>query len=80
MERQAAIDATTSSIATKTTNTGSLTAIVGGLTANEWLAIAGAVIAVLGFFTNLYFQDRRDRREQREHERRMQLMESELGD
>lgn len=75
-----AIDAAAATLGTKATYTGGGTAVVGGLTANEWLTIAGVLIAVLGFFTNLYFQHRRDQREELEHQRRMAQMASERGD
>jgi hypothetical protein len=65
---------------TKTTYAGGGTALVGGLTANEWLTVIGVLIAVLGFLTNLYFQHRRDKREEREHKRRMDHMASRPGD
>ena len=75
-----AIDATAATFGTKATYTGGGTAVVGGLTSNELLTIIGVVIAVLGFLTNLYFQARRDYREEREHERRMAQLASRPGD
>lgn len=86
MSREA-MDVSAATVATKATYTGGGTAALAGLTANEWLAIAGVVVAVLGFLTNLYFQRRRDLREEREHElevleqtRRIQKMNSQRGD
>lgn len=37
---------------------GSGLAIFAGLTANEFVAIVGAIIAVLGFFVNWYYKHR----------------------
>lgn len=80
MDRQTAIEATVSSYATKTMGTGGATALAGGLTSNEYMAIAGVILAALGFLTNLWFQHRRDKREEVEHNRRMEQMASERGD
>lgn len=80
-------DATMSSYASKLTTTGAGTAVVGGLSHNEVLAIIGAAVAVLGLLTNWYFQHRRDARERREderreaeHQKRMRQMQTKPGD
>lgn len=44
---------------------GGVTAITGGLTTTEWLAIIGAVVTVLGFLVQLWATYRRDQREQK---------------
>lgn len=82
-----AVEASATTLSAKAFYGGGSTAVVGGLTANEWLAIGGVVVAVLGFLTNLYFQHRRDLREERvaqleeiEHKRRMAQMASRPGD
>ena len=50
---------------------GGATAVIAGMTASEFAALAGIVIALLGWLTQIYFNRKRDRREQREHEARM---------
>lgn len=80
MDKQTALETTVSSYATKAMGTGGATALAGGLTANEIMAFVGVVLAGLGFLTNLWFQHRRDRREDREHQRRMEMMASGPGD
>ena len=60
---------------------GSASALWFGLSAGEFAAVAGAIVGVLGYLTQVYFNRRRDRREtadrlerQAEHEARMAAM------
>jgi heme exporter protein D len=78
--KHSAVVGSATTFGTKATYAGSGTALIGGLAANEWLAVVGVLIAVLGFLTNLYFQHRRDKREEREHQRRMDHMATRPGD
>lgn len=50
---------------------GSGTAVYFGMTANEWAALGGLLVAVIGLAVTWYFQRKRDKREQAEFERRM---------
>jgi hypothetical protein len=50
---------------------GGASAFVFGLTANEFAALGGIVVGVLGLLVQWYFNRRRDRREQAEFEARM---------
>lgn len=50
---------------------GSASALFFGLSASEFAAIVGAVVAVTGLAVQWYFNRRRDRREQTEHLLRM---------
>lgn len=82
-----AIEASAVAIGNKATAAGGGAAVLGGLSANEWLAVIGAVVAVLGYLTSAYFQNRKDQREARaaqlveiEHKRRMEQMASRPGD
>lgn len=50
---------------------GGASAFVFGLTANEFAALSGIVVGVLGLLVQWYFNRRRDRREQAEFEARM---------
>lgn len=54
---------------------GSGTAIYFGLSANELAAFGGLIIAGIGLLVTWYFQRKRDRREQAEHDRKMGLYE-----
>jgi hypothetical protein len=47
------------SVANRTTIGGGGLAIFGGYTLNEWAIIAGIVLGVLGFVTDLYFKHKR---------------------
>ena len=50
---------------------GGASAVLFGLSASEFAAFVGAVVAVLGLIVQAYFNSRRDRREQAEHLARM---------
>jgi hypothetical protein len=54
---------------------GSGTALWFGLTANEWMALGGFIVAVVGLLVTWHYQRKRDRREQAEFDRRMGLHE-----
>lgn len=83
-----AVEAATIALSNKATYVGGGTAAVLGFMHQNMVAICGIALGVLGFLTNLYFQKRRDQREQRlrelaeqdddrrerEHLRRMQKM------
>jgi beta-lactamase regulating signal transducer with metallopeptidase domain len=45
----------------------------GAMTFNQIMMLIGTVLAIATFAVNLYFQRRRERREQELHELRMQL-------
>jgi hypothetical protein len=51
------------------------TPIYFGLSANELAAFGGLIIAGIGLLVTWYFQRKRDRREQAEHDRKMGLYE-----
>lgn len=69
--QQQATEAVISKIATAAQYGGASGAVIFGLKANEFAAVIGAAVALLGFLVGWYFQRRRDRREQAEHEMRM---------
>ena len=50
---------------------GGASAFLFGLTANEFAAIAGVIVAVAGLCVQVYFNRKRDRRETDEHKARM---------
>lgn len=51
----------TAATASKVTVTGAGVSGVGWLINSEWIAVLGAVVAVLGFLVNVFFQRRADR-------------------
>ena len=55
---------------------GAVTGLIGWLGAINWLGLAGVLIAFLGMAGGLYFQIRRDRREEREHQAKMQALQN----
>lgn len=50
---------------------GGVSAFFFGLTANEFAAVTGVIVAVIGLVVQWFYNRRRDRREQTEHEARM---------
>lgn len=46
-----------------TTWTGAVIATTGAITFEQWMAIIGVTLAVLGFIVNLVFKWRQDRRD-----------------
>lgn len=55
---------------------GAITGAIGFLASINWIGLIGVLVAVLGLFANIHFQLRRDKREQRESEARIQAMEN----
>lgn len=80
MDRQATIDATAATLGSKAAYTGASTAVGGWLLSSEFGVIAGLLIGVIGLLTNWYFQHKRDKREEREHQRRMSQMATRPGE
>lgn len=58
----------------RTTEAGAITGVVGWMASVNWIGWAGVFIALLGLFANLYYQRRRDRREQAESEARLEAL------
>lgn len=62
-------------IAQTTTYAGAVTAITfWGLSVSEWAVIASAAVALLGFVFTVVMRLRRERREIREHNAKMALL------
>lgn len=54
---------------------GAATGGVGALTLNEYLAIGGFTVAVIGFAVNFFYAWKDDRRKELEHKLRLREME-----
>ena len=52
----------------------------GAMTFNQVMMLIGTALAIATFFVNLYFQRRRDRREQELHRKKMQQDRGRHGD
>lgn len=57
--------------ANRTTEAGAVSGVVGWAAQVNWIGWLGFLVAVIGLLANLYYQRRRDRREQTESEARM---------
>lgn len=66
-----AVEAAISSVSGKATYAGAGTTITGWLLSSEFAVLFGLVLGAAGFLMNSYYQWKRDRREQVEHELRL---------
>lgn len=75
---QAAADAASASA--KATYVGGALSAVGGMAlSNEIIAVAGLVLAILGWATQVWFGVRRDHREAEEHGLKMEEIRARMG-
>lgn len=74
------IDAAAATIASKIAYTGAGTTIGSWMLSSEFGIIAGIIVGITGLIMNWYFQRRRDRREELEHQKRMSRLASKHGD
>lgn len=70
MKEQAA-EATIAAVANKVTYGGGATAFIGGITASEFAAFGGLLIAVIGLLVQWYYKRKDDKRNQALHDARM---------
>lgn len=68
------VEAVGASVATKGMWTGAGAGFLGFLAQANWIGILGVVLALLGFLVNTWFQFRKDRREARESDARIQAL------
>lgn len=54
--------------------TGAFVSVLTGMTLTEWGIVVGIVTALLTFGANIYYQVRKDRREQRLHDLEVQFI------
>lgn len=65
--------------ANRTTEAGAVTGVVGWLASVNWIGWFGVMIALGGFAANIYFQRKRDKREQAESEARLAALRDRCG-
>lgn len=61
-------------VSDKATLGGAATGVIGWLASINWIGLLGVVIAAVGLVANVYFQHRRDRREQLETAARIEAL------
>lgn len=71
---QGSADSVLAAIGHKTAQAGGATTLIGWATSTEGAALLGIVGMLIGLAMQFYYNRRRDKREQAEHERRMGLM------
>lgn len=59
---------------------GALAAAASWVSGVNWVTVSGVLVAVGGFIVNLYFNYRRDLREQRESDARIEAMKGRCND
>lgn len=69
----------TEAISNKTILGGAATGIVGWLTSINWIGLVGTLVAVIGLLANIYYQHRRDKREQIESAARIAALRAGTG-
>lgn len=74
--KQHAIEQASAATASKLTYTGGATSMAGWLISNEFIAVGGFALAVLGFAVNVYFKVRDDRRQQSIYDAQMRDIET----
>lgn len=67
-------ETTMAALSGKATYGGSAVAGVGWLTSNEGLAFCGLVVGFFGLLVQFYYAKKKDRREERESDLRIRLM------
>lgn len=67
-------DTTVAGIAGKVTQGAAAVTVYGGLTANEWAAFGGLLIAIIGALIQWAYKHRADKREAEHHAERMAEM------
>lgn len=80
MRTEDAIDATVVAVTAKVTQVGAGTTLLSWFLSSEGGMALGIAIGVIGLAVNFYYQHRRDKREQIEHERRMIRLQTDHGD
>jgi hypothetical protein len=68
---QHSLDATLAGLGSKATQAGAGTSIVGWALSSEAAVLVGITVGVVGLAVQWWYQRKRDKREQAEHERRM---------
>jgi hypothetical protein len=68
------IDAAQAATSLKVSSGGAVTTLVGWGLSSQIISLLGLLVALLGFIMAVYFNARRDRREQREYEARMKTL------
>lgn len=72
---QGTTDAALAAFGHKTAQAGGATTLLGWFTSSEGAAVVGLIGMLVGLAIQFYYNRRRDKREQAEHDRRMSLME-----
>jgi len=66
-------------VSDKATLGGAATGVIGWLASINWIGLLGVAIALMGLIANVYFQHRRDKREQLETTARIEALRAGKG-
>lgn len=78
--QQQTIEAAVAAMGSKVTYAGSAGSVLGWMASSEGGVVIGIAVGVIGLLVNVWFKAREDRRQQEEHERRMQLLDDGIVD
>jgi hypothetical protein len=71
-ETQATIDATMAAVGSKATYTGASASVLGWMISSEFGVLFGLFLGLVGLCVNWFYKHKEDKRQQAEHDRRMQ--------
>lgn len=71
-ETQATIDATMAAVGSKATYTGASASVLGWMISSEFGVLFGLFLGLAGLAINWFYKHKEDKRQQAEHDRRMQ--------
>lgn len=74
-----ALETVGAAVATKVTQGGAAAGFLGWVVQVNWIGLTGVLIALAGLAANLYFQHRRDKREEQESKERISSLRKQCG-
>lgn len=74
-----AVEAAGVASANKLIGGGAIAGAAGWISQINWIGLSGVLVAVIGLFINLYFQHRRDKREELESQERIRALKEQCG-
>ncbi|MGY8831961.1 MAG: holin [Pseudomonadales bacterium] len=74
-----ALETVGAAVAAKVTQGGAAAGFLGWVVQVNWIGLTGVLIALAGLAANLYFQHRRDKREEQESKERISSLRKQCG-
>lgn len=77
--QEGTLEAVGVAVASKVTQGGAVAGFLGWVVQVNWIGLTGVLIALAGLAANLYFQHRRDKREEQESKERISSLRKQCG-